>query len=129
MSMKLENKYEMMVILKPLLPDDVRKSTHKEILDLVEGQGGVVDDTDVWGKRYLAYDIEGHNEGYYIVYQLTMPGAGIAEMKRQLGLKQEVLRFMVVKIEKEAELGSSIKKKKVNLDGEDFEESTEEEEA
>ena len=53
---KLKN-YEMIVALKPLLPDDVRKEIHKEFVDLVSKDGGEVLDVDVWGKRYLSYKI------------------------------------------------------------------------
>lgn len=108
--------YELMVMLKPLLPDDVRKAIHKSVFDLTEELDGKVVDTDVWGKRYLAYKIEGHNEGYYILYQLEMPSSSIKEMRRQLELKQEVLRYMVVRIDKPEELGSSLKKKEMELE-------------
>ena len=110
------NKYELMIALKPLLPDDVRRAIHKEILSLTEQMEGEVLDINVWGKRYLAYEIEGHNEGYYILYQLQLPSSSITEIKRLLGLKAEILRYMVVKIEKDEELGNTLKKKSFNED-------------
>ncbi len=109
----------MMVALKPLLPDDVRKSVHTGIMSLAKELGGSVDDTDVWGKRYLAYKIQGHNEGYYIVYQMTMPSGSIKELRRQMELKQEVLRYIVVKITRSEELGSVLKKKDFSEDEKD----------
>lgn len=115
MAMKKE-KYELMVMLKPLLPDDVRKAIHKGVFDLAESLDGAVVDTDVWGKRYLAYKIEGHNEGYYILYQMDAPAASIKEMRRQLELKQEILRYMIVKINKPEELGSTLKKKEMEME-------------
>jgi small subunit ribosomal protein S6 len=116
---ELSNKYELMIVLKPLLPDDVRKALHKGIHELVEELGGKVDDTDVWGKRYLAYKILGHNEGYYILYQMTFPSSSVTELRRQLELKQEVLRYMVVKIERPEELEGSLKKKEMELESDD----------
>lgn len=107
-------KYEMMVALKPLLPDDVRKAVHKNIQDLAIELGGEVVDTDVWGKRYLAYIIQGHNEGYYIVYQMDLPTSALKEFKRQMEMKQEVLRYMFVRINRAEELGNSLKKKNFN---------------
>jgi len=74
--------YELMVALKPLLPDDLRKSIHKEFTELMSKDGGEVLDVDVWGKRYLAYKIQGHNEGYYIVYNFRNIPGSINEMKR-----------------------------------------------
>ncbi|GAB4163652.1 MAG: 30S ribosomal protein S6 [Candidatus Dojkabacteria bacterium] len=110
------NDYELVIVLKPLLPDDVRKAIHKGIMELATSNGGSVEDTDVWGKRYLAYNIKGHNEGYYIVYGLKLDPASIMEIRRQLELKQEILRYMLVKIEHKEELGQAFKKKEISVD-------------
>lgn len=111
---KIKN-YEMMVALKPLLPDDIRKSLHKEFVDMIEKDGGEVLDVDVWGKRYLAYKIGGHNEGYYIVYDFKVSPGMVNEMKRLLQLKQEILRFMVVEVDHPEEIGKRIKKKEIEI--------------
>jgi len=111
---KLKN-YEMMVALKPLLPDDLRKELHKEFVDMVQQDGGEILDVDVWGKRYLAYKIKGHNEGYYIIYNFKVSPDKIAEIKRQMQLKQEILRFMIVEVEDTGKIGTGIKKKEINI--------------
>lgn len=111
---KLKN-YEMIVALKPLLPDDLRKEIHKEFVDLVEADKGEVLDVDVWGKRYLSYKIKGHNEAYYIIYDFKVSPEQVAEIKRQMQLKQEILRFMVVEIEDASRIGKSIKKKELKI--------------
>jgi small subunit ribosomal protein S6 len=107
--------YEMMVALKPLLPDDLRKELHKEFVDMVQKDGGEILDVDVWGKRYLAYKIKGHNEGYYIVYNFKVSPDKVAEIKRQMQLKQEILRFMIVEVEDTEKIGKGIKKKEINI--------------
>jgi len=107
--------YELMLALKPLLPDDLRKEIHKQFVDMVKKDGGEVVDVDVWGKRYLSYKIKGHNEGYYIVYDFKAFPATIAEIKRQMQLKQEVLRFMVVEMDDVSRIGKSIKKKELEI--------------
>ena len=111
---KLKN-YEMMVALKPLLPDDLRKEIHKEFMDMVQDDGGEVLDVDVWGKRYLAYKIKGHNEGYYLIYNFKVSPDKVAEIKRQMQLKQEILRFMIVEIENVDNIGTGIKKKEMKI--------------
>ena len=108
--------YEMMVVLKPLLPDDVRKEVHKNFVDLLSELGGELVDIDVWGKRYLAYNIKGHDEGYYIVYNFKSPATAIAELRRKIELVQEILRYMIVEAEHPEEIGNKIKKKEMNLD-------------
>ncbi|HQA98916.1 MAG TPA: 30S ribosomal protein S6 [Candidatus Dojkabacteria bacterium] len=115
MAIKKLNNYEMMIALKPLLPDDLRKQMHKDFVDGVKEAGGEVLDVDVWGKRYLAYPIKGHNEAYYIVYDFTIYPEEIAEIKRQMQLKQEVLRFMIVSIDDTSKIGKSLKKKEIEI--------------
>lgn len=105
----------MMVALKPLLPDDLRKELHKEFVDMVQDDGGEVLDVDVWGKRYLAYKIKGHNEGYYIIYNFKVSPDRVAEIRRQMQLKQEILRFMIVEIENVDNIGTGIKKKEIKI--------------
>jgi small subunit ribosomal protein S6 len=105
--------YEMMVVMKPLLPDDVRKAIHKDLSNSIKEFGGELVDVDVWGKRYLAYDIAGHNEGYYIVYNFKLVPAHVAEMKRQLGQKQEILRQMIIEVDHPELIGKGIKKKEI----------------
>lgn len=108
--------YELMAIMKPLLPDDVRKAIHKNIVKMITDMGGSVKDVDVWGKRYLAYKIKGHAEGYYILYSFELPSLKVEELKRQLSLKPEIIRSMVIKLDKSAEIGKNLKKKQIELD-------------
>ncbi|MBI2356599.1 30S ribosomal protein S6 [Candidatus Dojkabacteria bacterium] len=108
--------YEMMIALKPLLPDDVRKALHKEMLDFIKASGGSVTDIDVWGKRYLAFKVKGHDEGYYIVYNFLMSASAVAELKRKLGLKGEILRFMISMVEHPELVGKGIKKKELEAE-------------
>ena len=115
MASKQLNDYEMMMALKPLLPDDLRKKLHKEFVAFVQEAGGEVLDADVWGKRYLAYPIKGHNEGYYIIYDFKIGPEHIAEIKRLMQLKQEILRFMIIQIENADEERKSIKKKEIEI--------------
>lgn len=115
MAVKKLNSYEMMIALKPLLPDDLRKQMHTEFVESTKKDGGEVLDVDVWGKRYLAYPINGHNEAYYIVYDFTAYPEHIAEIKRQMQLKQEVLRFMIVEIDDVSKIGKGIKKKELDI--------------
>ncbi|MCA9385947.1 30S ribosomal protein S6 [Candidatus Dojkabacteria bacterium] len=92
-------KYELMVILKPLLPEDVKSKLITDVEDLVKGLGGKVGASDVWGKRHLAYPINSHEEGYYIVYNIELPGDKAQEFDRKLKLTDGVLRSLRVKEE------------------------------
>ena len=105
-----------MIVMKPLLPDDIRKSSHKAIVDAVKKLGGSVEDVDVWGKRYLAYEIKKHTEGYYIVYTFKLEPSKVAELSRQLHLRQEILRFLVSEVKNLDGIKKQIKKKQIELE-------------
>ena len=90
-------KYELMIIVKALLPDDVRNKTLDEVKQIVSDNDGIVKDTDIWGKKYLAYKIEGHNEGYYVVYKLELPKESISKINKKLGMQSELLRYLLIK--------------------------------
>ena len=107
--------YEIMVIFKPLLPDDVRKGAHTSLVDLVKKNKGEVVGADVWGKRYLAYPIQSHEEGYYIVYEVKLPGSSISEFEIEIRRISEVLRFLLSKIEHPGVVSKKLNKKVIDI--------------
>jgi small subunit ribosomal protein S6 len=90
-------KYELMVIIKPLLPDNVRKSVQDKIRELITGVDGEVSEKEAWGKKYLAFPIKRQTEGYYMLYQVELKGKHLTQIKREMGLVNEILRFMFLK--------------------------------
>lgn len=90
-------KYELMVILKPLLPEDIRAGIQKRLESLVKKAKGSIVSQDTWGKRHLAYPIKKHEEGYYIVYDLELDPAHIVEFQKELKLISDILRSLLSK--------------------------------
>lgn len=86
-----------MVILKPLLPEDIRAGIEKRLETLIKKHKGKITETDVWGKRHLAYPINKHDEGYYIVYQLDLPGEEVDEIEQELKLFNDLLRYLLTR--------------------------------
>ena len=91
------NRYELVVVIKPMLPDSVRNAVEEKIIQLVSEGNGVVKSTDTLGKRYLAYKIKGHTEGYYLVYDIEMPSTVLSTMSSSLRIMSQVLRFLILK--------------------------------
>jgi len=88
--------YEIMLIL----PVDAEESTVTAAKDRIEqvigSSGGEVTKVDPWGRRRLAYEIDRHTEGTYLVVECTADPASIRELERVLTLADEVIRFKVV---------------------------------
>lgn len=92
-------KYEVMIVFKPLLFEDIKNNSLKKILQTVEKMSGTLTEVDNLGKRLLAYPIKSFKEGYYVEYELDLDPSQSDEFSRQLNLLQDVLRFLVIKKE------------------------------
>ena len=77
---------------------------------IVNDNGGKLKNTESWGLRSLAYKIKKNRKGHYTLMHFDAPHKAIAEMERNMGLNEDVLRFMTVSIEKLPEGPSAILK-------------------
>ncbi len=89
--------YEVMVILSPELEERTVSPTLDQFLGVIRDSGGSVEKVDVWGRRKLAYEINKKGEGIYAVLDLKCEPAAVAELDRQLGLNESILRTKVVR--------------------------------
>jgi len=51
------------------------------------------------GKRRLAYEIDDLREGYYVVMKFKSDAAQAKELKRQLGLNEDVMRELLINLD------------------------------
>lgn len=86
-----------MLVLKPLLPEDLKTKVLKKLEDYIDKSKGKILKKDVWGKRHLAYPIKKHEEGYYIVYSIDFPKELAADFQNEMKLMSDVLRSMMIK--------------------------------
>jgi small subunit ribosomal protein S6 len=91
--------YELMVILDPNLDERTVTPSLEAFLNVVRTDGGSVEKIEVWGRRRLAYEILKHAEGIYAVLEVACEPATVAELDRQLGLNESVLRTKVLRSE------------------------------
>lgn len=89
--------YELMVILDPSLEERTVQPSIEKFLTVITKDGGSVENIDLWGKRRLAYEIAKRNEGIYVVVDFTATPEATAELDRQLGLSEAVLRTKVLR--------------------------------
>ncbi|MCL2849039.1 MAG: 30S ribosomal protein S6 [Micrococcales bacterium] len=96
--------YEIMIILDPDTEERAVAPALDKYLSVVTAQGGSIDNIDIWGRRRLAYDIRVtpgvyKSEGIYAVVRFAATPATTAELDRQLGLNEAVLRTKVMRAE------------------------------
>ena len=91
------HKYELMFIADSELDERGLKKLTEQYLELVTKEGGSVDGTDYWGRRKLAYEIDGKNEGNYVVVNYTAEPALSDELDRVLNLNESVVRTRILR--------------------------------
>lgn len=92
------NNYEGMFIIKPNLKEEDEKAVFNGIIQTITGNGGALKDSQVLGKRTLAYPIAKHKEGSYYCIRFGIEPQALLKLKQSYRLNENILRVMITKI-------------------------------
>ena len=93
-------KYEIMYIIRPNLLEDDRKTLIESLNDIFTSMDSEVTKVNEWGMRDLAYEILDFKKGYYVVLDVNTTEEARAEFDRMIRLKEQVIRYMIIKDER-----------------------------
>jgi small subunit ribosomal protein S6 len=93
-------RYELMLVIRPDVPDDRSQTLIDRITRQIVAAGGQIVKVAPWGRRRLAYPIAHHREGSYHIILFEGPAPVVAELERGLLITEEVLRHLLVRIER-----------------------------
>ncbi|HTY70724.1 MAG TPA: 30S ribosomal protein S6 [Alphaproteobacteria bacterium] len=79
---------------------------------IIKEKGGDVKKRESWGLRNLAFRIRKNRKGHYILMNVDAPPAAIQEVERQMGLNEDVIRFLTIKVDELEEGPSAILQKR-----------------
>ena len=91
--------YETMYILRPDIAEDEVNNHIDKYNKLLEELGGKILDSQMRGKRRLAYQIAKHREGIYVQLSHHGDGQHIFKIEKAMRLSEDVIRYMTVKQE------------------------------
>jgi len=91
--------YETMYILRPDIAEDEVTNHIDKYNKLLEKFGGTILDSQMRGKRRLAYQIAKHREGIYVQLSHQGDGQHIFKIEKTMRLSEDVIRYMTVKQE------------------------------
>lgn len=81
-----------------LSKSDVQKLT-ESVSKVVTDNGGEIIKTEQWGLKNLAYKINKAGKGHYVMLGVSISGAGLSELERNLRINEDVVRYLSVKVE------------------------------
>jgi small subunit ribosomal protein S6 len=66
---------------------------------IIADNGGKVVKTETWGLRGLAYRIAKNRKAHYVMLDIDAPAPAMAELERQTGINEDVIRFMTIRVD------------------------------
>jgi len=99
--MSTDRQYELIYIVSPSATDEGVAELHTQVEAIVGKFDGRIEKTENWGNRRLAYEVNHCKEGTYVLELLLGSGEMVTELERRLGVAEDVLRYLVVRVDKE----------------------------
>jgi small subunit ribosomal protein S6 len=91
--------YEELFIVQPEATDEEVDQVVEQASAVVTNAGGTIDKVDKWGKRRLAYRVDKHRDGFYVLLQFTASPETVRELERRLRVSDAVIKFLTVRID------------------------------
>jgi small subunit ribosomal protein S6 len=92
------NVYENIIILNAALNDEEAEAAISKIKELIMSQGGEVLKVDVWGRRKLAYEIDKHKKGLYVLLFYKTPPATIKKLEEFYKVFDAIIKYIIIKL-------------------------------
>jgi small subunit ribosomal protein S6 len=67
--------------------------------EIVEAHEGKVTKTETWGLKSLAYKIKRNRKAHFVLLNIEAPAGVVAELERQTGLNEDIIRFITVRVD------------------------------
>ena len=93
--------YELVYIVSPDSTDEQIAAIHTQVEQTTQKLGGTLVRSDNWGRRKLAYEIQHHKEGTYVLEVLEGGGELMKELDRRLKVVDQVIRHLIVRVDEE----------------------------
>ncbi|MFN0172343.1 MAG: 30S ribosomal protein S6 [Bryobacteraceae bacterium] len=91
--------YEELFIIQPDATDEQVDQVIEQISATITQGGGRIEKVDKWGKRRLAYKVNKHKEGIYVLLQFDAKAEAVKELERRLRVIDSVVKYLTVRID------------------------------
>ncbi len=90
-------RYESVWVVNGDLPDEEVKATIDKFSRIISAQGGTLVGLEEWGRRKLAYQIQGVTRGYYVLVDYAGTPATVKELERNYRIDDRIIRSLTTK--------------------------------
>jgi len=103
--------YEHVFISRQDLSNVQAESLVEHFSTILTENGGTVVESEYWGLKTMAYKIKKNRKGHYSFFKSDAPATAVQEMERLMGIHEDILRLLTIKVDKHEE-GPSIQMQK-----------------
>ena len=93
--------YEIMFIVNPAATDEEIDKINGQIEGVITSGGGKIEKIEKMGKRRLAYEVDKHREGHYVLFVMGANGDIVKECERRLRVIDAVIKYITVRTDEE----------------------------
>ena len=105
--------YETLFILRPELQEEEVEALAKNVESQITTDGGSIVQSEIWGKRRLAYEVQKCSEGYFILVRFTAVPTFVERLENYFRLTDAVMRYLMLHFDEHTlRLEESQKKRK-----------------
>lgn len=94
--------YESAILINAALEDNQIENVINRVKEFIITNGGQIRDFENWGRKRLAYPVEKSKIGYYAIFRFEAPGSIVSKLERFYNLDEHILRYLTIKLSKEA---------------------------
>jgi len=91
--------YEALFIVTPSFDESEMTEASEIVKELIETNGGKVLFIDLWGKKRLAYPVQGHGDGYYVLMVFNGDSELLSRINNHFRITEPIIRYLVVTFE------------------------------
>jgi small subunit ribosomal protein S6 len=66
---------------------------------VIEAGGGSLPKVEYWGVKTLAYRIKKNRKAHFTLFNIDAPAPAVAEMERQMGLSEDIMRSLTIRVD------------------------------
>jgi small subunit ribosomal protein S6 len=93
--------YEIMFIVNPNASEEEIDKINGQVEGIITSGGGKIEKIEKMGKRRLAYEIDKHREGHYVLFVIAANGDIVKECERRLRVMDAVIKYLTVRTDEE----------------------------
>jgi small subunit ribosomal protein S6 len=107
--MSQTRQYELVYIVSPDASEQAVADLHTQVEQIVQRFNGVLDKTENWGRRKLAYEIGHAREGTYVVETISGTGEMMKEIDRRLRVTDTIIRHLTVRVDEDLRVAERLR--------------------